>query len=305
MSQSDISKVTRTTESVGFPDTIVIDNFSGCNLQCSQCDHKNIRKYRKIQRMGWNLYTKMIDEIAKEKPSTRVWEIFFGEPFLCTDMPQRIAYAKNKGLKDVVLNTNGVLMTPDKSLEVIKAGLDAISVGIDAYKHSTYDKIRVGGDYIRVVRNVLDYQGLLHQYGHDGQRLFVQFVESDLNASEVGDFRKFWNSRGIAVKIRPKVSWAGLVDASNLTAENQSRRKPCYWLMRTMAICADGSVALCGVDLHCRVKCGDANTQTIKELWDGKLAEYRSMHREGRWSELPAMCRDCMDWQSTYSETIE
>ncbi len=303
--KSDISKVTRTTESVGFPDVLVIDNLNACNLRCSMCDHKNIKKHRKIQRMAWGLYTKLIDEIAVEKPTATVYEIFFGEPFICVDMTGRVRYAKDKGLKHVVLNTNGVFMTYEKAKAVIEAGLDEIYVGIDAFGKETYDKIRVGGDYQKVVFNTLNYRNLLKKVGHSGQKLYVQFVESELNESEVEDFKGFWVKEGIGIKIRPKISWAGLVEASNLTEENQANRKPCYWLMRTMAICADGSVALCGVDRHCRVNCGDANQQTIKELWGGGLAEYRAMHRELRFAELPVMCRKCRDWQSSYSETVE
>jgi len=303
--KSDISKVTRTTESIGFPDVILIDNFSGCNLKCSICDHKNIKKYRNIQRMDWGLYTKLIDEIAIEKPEARVWQIYFGEPFLCKDMPDRIRYAKQKGLKDVVLNSNGVLMTYDKSKAVIEAGLDAMYVGVDAFKEDTYNKIRVGGNLNNVIDNVINYKKLLDEIGNGKQSLYVQFVECDLNEKELDDFRAYWDSLGISTKIRPKVSWAGLVEASNLTEENQKHRKPCYWLMRTINICADGIVSLCSVDIHCRVKCGDANEQSIRELWNGKLAEYRKIHREYRWDELPEMCRECKDWQSAYSETVK
>ncbi len=302
--KSDISKVTRITEAEGFPDTLVIDNLNACNLRCSMCDHQNMKKYRKIQRMDWGLYTKIIDETAIEKPETRVWGIFFGEPFLCIDMHKRIRYAKERGIRDVVLNTNGVFMTHEKAKAVIEAGLDAIYVGIDAHLSSTYDKIRIGGDYWRVVSNVLNYQRLLSKIGHSNQAIYVQFVVSDLNENEVENFKEFWHDYGITVKVRPKLSWAGLINASNLSP-NTEDRKPCFWIMRNMNICADGSVALCSIDLHCRVKCGDTNKSSIKELWNGKLAEYRAMHREHRFNELPVMCRDCRDWQSAYSETIE
>lgn len=305
MLTNELSKITRITESVGFPDVILIDNLNACNLRCSCCDHVNMKKYRKIQRMDWGLYTKIIDEIAAENPEARVWMIFFGEPFLCIDMPERIRYAKNKGLKHVLLNTNGVFMTKDKAKAVIEAGLDEIHAGIDAFKLKTYDKIRVGGDYDEVLKNVLGYRDILHTIGHPGQKLFVQFVESELNEGEVEDFKQFWVSRGIGVKVRPKVSWGGLISAENLQDNNQVSRKPCYWLMRAINICADGSVALCSTDVHCRVNCGDVNKQSIKELWGGQIAEYRVMHREGRFGELPEMCRGCMDWQSTYSETVE
>ena len=299
---SDVAKVTRITEAVDFPAVILIDNCNACNLRCSMCDHKNMPKYRKVQLMDLGLYKRLIDEIAVENPDARVWEIFFGEPFMCRDMAKRVRYAKDKGLKDVVLNSNGAKMNRERASAVIKAGLDAMYVGIDASTERTYRKIRVGGDYNRAVENVLQYRDLLEQYGTGNQKLFVQFVVSDVNESEVEAFKAFWKTEGIDIKVRPKVSWAGLVEATNLHENLQVDRKPCYWLMRTINICADGYVAFCSVDVHCRVKCGNVLTNTIKELWQGQLKEYRTMHKENRFDELPDMCRECADWQSTYAD---
>ncbi len=299
---SDLERVTRTTEAVAFPEVILIDNCNACNLRCSMCDHPNMRKYRKVQLMDLALYRKLIDEIAQQRPDARVWQIFFGDPFMCRDMPKRIEYAKSKGLTDVVLNTNGRMMTRERARAVIEAGLDAMYVGIDAATRETYDKVRIGGSFEKSVRNVLQYRDLIQQVGNGHQKLFVQFVVSDINEHEVDAFKVFWQREGVLVKIRPKVSWAGLVEAKNLQSNEGLNRKPCYWLMRTINICADGQVALCSVDVHCRVPCGDANILSIKELWQDRLMRYRELHRDGRYGELPEMCRKCSDWQSAYAE---
>ncbi len=175
-----------------FPAVILIDNCSACNLACSMCDHKNIKNYRNIQIMARELYDKIVDEIAKERPDARVWNIFFGDPFLCKDMADRVRYAKkDRGLRDVVLNTNGVLMTRERSLPLIEAGLDAMYVGVDAATKTTYDQIRVGGDHEKVVSNVLGYRDLIRTHGHLGQKIFVQFVVSDINEHETEAFRIF------------------------------------------------------------------------------------------------------------------
>lgn len=156
------------------------------------------------------------------------------------------------------------------------------------------------------MNNVLAYRDALAAYGRPEQKLFVQFVISDINEDQVEEFTRFWTEAGVAVKIRPKVSWAGLVEATNLQPNQAVQRKPCYWLMRTINICADGRAALCSVDVHCRVPCGDVNTATIKELWqNGPLAEYRRLHLDGRFDELPEMCRNCPDWQSGYADFHE
>lgn len=301
--KSDIKKADRTQEASDFPMVVLIDNTNACNLRCSMCDHHNMRKYRKIQTLDFDLYTRIIDEIALERPDARVWQIFFGDPFLCKDMPKRIKYAKDKGLTDVVLNTNGMLMTPEKGRAIIESGLDAMYVGVDAHNPETYKQIRVGGDYHTTVANVLAYRDNLEKYGTAGQRLFVQFVVSDINEDQVEDFKAFWGDAGVAVKIRPKLSWAGLVEATNLRANESVQRKPCYWLMRTINICADGRVALCSIDVHCRVPSGDVRTASIKELWqNGPLQKYRRLHLDGDFDELPEMCRQCTDWQSGYAE---
>lgn len=299
---NNLERVDRTEEASGFPAVVLIDNCNACNLRCSMCDHHNMVKHRKVQLMDMSLYKKIIDEIAEENPAARVWQIFFGDPFMCRDMPERIRYAKQKGLTDVVLNTNGVLMKPEKAKAVIEAGLDAMYVGIDAANAETYEKIRVGGKYETAVANVLAYRDLLAKVGRPSQQLFVQFVVSDINEDQVEAFKAFWKGEGVNVKVRPKVSWGGLVSADNLRDNEQVGRRPCYWLMRTINICADGRAALCSVDVHCRVPCGDANTSTLKELWEGQLGQYRQMHKEGRFQELPPMCRDCRDWQSGYAE---
>ena len=52
------------------------------------CDHINMKRTKKI--MDFDLYTKLISEIAKKNPNARVWEIFFGDPF------QNIGYIMNR-----------------------------------------------------------------------------------------------------------------------------------------------------------------------------------------------------------------
>ncbi|QTA38629.1 radical SAM protein [Thermosipho ferrireducens] len=284
-----------------FPGIILIDNVSFCNLRCSMCSHKDM--VRKPGFMEWELYKKIIDEIAEERPDARVWITYFGEGLLLKDLDERIKYAKEKGLKDVVLNSNGVLLPLNNWADrLVKAGLDALYVGIDAYYKETYEKLRVGGDFDSVVEGVLLYKKALQRYGRDGQRLFVQFVEMEENSSEVEKFIEFWRGKGVNVKIRPKVSWAGRIEAKNL--KEFEKRLPCFWGLNTMNIAHDGSVCLCAIDLDCQTKMGNINEKSLKEVWNTALKDFRKVHLKGMWEILPEMCKKCKDWQSGYAEYI-
>ena len=299
----------RLADAGDFPKVVLIDTVSFCNLACSMCVHPKMTRKKGV--MSWELFTKIIDEIAAEDKNVRVWMVFFGEPFILKrrtpSIFDMIRYAKNKGLKDVVTNTNANLMDEEVSRKLIEAGLDAIYIGIDAFSPESYAKIRVKGNYETTVKNVQYLLRLKEELKSGKPDVFVQFVEMGINADEKDAFIKFWNKQGAKVKIRPKVSWAGLIDAPNLVLGDEDRW-PCYWAMQTMSITDSGKVVTCAVDLDARFVAGDVNTMSLKEVWNGTLKELRKMHLEKRFAALPVICRNCKDWQSAradYFTTVE
>jgi radical SAM protein with 4Fe4S-binding SPASM domain len=255
--------------------------------------------------MEWPLFTKIIDEIAEVDKHVRVWMVFFGEALLLKrrkpSIFDMIAYAKQKGLTDVVLNSNANLLDKRAARGLIEAGLDAIYIGLDAFHPETYAKIRVGGNYEKTVDNVQGLIRLKKDMKAVKPEVFVQFVEMDINTAEKEEFVKYWTQQGATVKIRPKVGWAGLIEAPNLVLDNQDRW-PCYWAMQTMSITDTGKVVTCAVDLDARYIAGDINQQTIREVWKGALGDMRQLHALSRFDELPSNCRNCRDWQSARAD---
>jgi MoaA/NifB/PqqE/SkfB family radical SAM enzyme len=289
-----ISKDKERTEDAGsFPKTILIDTCAYCNLRCSMCGHRMMT--REKGRMSMPLFRKIIDEIAEVDKSTRVWMVFFGEALILKyQLYWQILYAKRKGLTDVVLNSNGCLLDEESSRGLIESGLDAIYVGIDAFNPETYDKLRVGGNYDKVVANVNGLLELKRKLGTDKPEVFVQFVEMEDNEKEKDDFKEYWMARGATVKIRPKITWAGTVEPWKVKS---IQRYPCYWVMRTCNICWDGRVVLCSVDYDAKFVAGNVNEDSIKSIWLGSLKKIRELHTDGGYDSLPAFCRDCTDWQ--------
>ncbi len=291
-------------EDVGnFPKVVLLDSVSYCNLRCSMCVHDEMT--RKKGTMSWVLFTKIIDEISEVDKNVRVWMVFFGEPLILKKTKptifDMINYAKSKGLTDVVLNSNANLMDEGSARGLIKSGLDAIYFGIDAFTPETYAKLRVGGDYKKVINNIRNLIELKKKINAENPEIFVQFVEMDINTHEKEDFIRFWEKLGVTVKIRPKVSWGGLIEAPNLTLSNESRW-PCYWAMQTMSITDTGKVVKCAVDLDARYVAGDVNSQSLKEIWNDKLKEFRQLHISKEFDKLPDDCRDCRDWQSARAD---
>jgi radical SAM protein with 4Fe4S-binding SPASM domain len=286
-----------------FPKVVLIDTVSHCNLRCSMCVHRDMKREKGI--MSWGLFTKIIDEIAEIDRMLRVWMVFFGEALILKrkrpSIFDMISYAKGKGLTDVVLNSNANLLDKEAARRMIESGLDAIYIGIDAFLPDTYNKLRVGGSYEKAVDNTLHLIELKKELGAKKPEVFVQFVEMDVNKAEKEDFIEFWKTAGATVKIRPKVSWAGQIEAPNLVMDEKDRW-PCYWAMRTMSVTDTGKVVTCAVDVDAKFVAGDVNHQSLKGIWNGKLKELRQFQQSGRFEDLPENCKKCKDWQAARAD---
>lgn len=297
-------KVIKMTAQRDFPKVVLIDTVSFCNLRCSMCSHKGMK--RKKGRMEWPLFKKIIDEIAEINKNTRVWMVFFGEALILKKTKpsifDMILYAKSAGIKEVVLNSNGNLLDKESSARLIDAGLDAIYIGLDAFSEETYNKLRVGGDYRQTVQNVLDLIEVKKAKKVDKFEIQVQFVELDENIKERDEFISFWISKGVNVKIRQKLSWGGLIGGT--ISDSNIKRHKCYWMMDTMSITNEGDVTICAADPEGRLLLGNLRNQSLKEVWNGKLKELRNLHEKEQWDKLPFPCNQCIDWMISYKDRL-
>ncbi len=288
----------RWTDAGAFPKVVLLDTTSFCNLKCSMCASKSMTRLR--GRMSMELFRKLVDEIADADRTVRLWMVFFGEALILRyRLMWQILYAKRQGLSDIVLNSNGNLLDKEMAVALVESGLDAIYIGIDAFSRETYNILRVGGDYDRVVGNVNTLLDLKQKMGAATPRVFVQFVEMGENQHEVEGFKHYWTGQGAEVKIRPKVTWASAVEPWKVS---QEERHPCYWAMKTLNVCWDGRVVLCSVDYDAQYVAGDVNKTSIRDVWNGPLKEMREAHLSKDYVKLPRFCQACTDWQMARAE---
>lgn len=283
-----------------FPRTVLIDSVSCCNLHCSMCVHKDMK--RKKGFMDWEIYTKVIDELAEKNKNIKIWMVFFGDPFVRAKYKPTIfdmvKYAKDKGMKRVVINTNGCLMNEDNIRKIINAGIDGIYIGIDGFSEDTYNQNRCGGNYQETVDNVHTLLRIKKELNLTKPEVFVQFVEMDNNIHERDEFIKYWTDAGANVKVRPMVTWAGKIKRKVMT-ETLEYRQPCYWAMDTMVIADDGRIANCACDLDISNDFGNVKERSLEDIWNNEVLDFRKKHVEERYDELPEICKNCRDWQSS------
>jgi len=277
-----------------FPFQVLMESTSACQLRCTMCARENAFKSGKfkIGVMKRELAVKIIDEVAEEAPDTRLWLCYFGEPLLCKDLYWRVAYAKDRGIITTIINSNGNLLTSENSDKLIKAGLDEIYIGIDAATSKTYSRIRIRGNYDRVVNNVLS----MAEKGRDKVKIVVQFGVYDENEHEVEMFKEFWKDKGVHVFIRSKLTWINTL--SKKTGVPQIERYSCPWIFDCFPIYFNGIVPYCICDWYNRAPVGDVNKSTIKQLWQGPIRKIQKLHLKAKWDKLPNFCQTCPDWKT-------
>jgi sulfatase maturation enzyme AslB (radical SAM superfamily) len=271
MLEPKLREVEQTYEKYDFPHDVVVELTTDCNLRCTICPRKSLKRER--GEMFFGLWEKIINEIAEENPNTRVWPSLMGDfsTMGFTVLPY-LDYALNKNVP-IYLNTNGVKLTPTLTQAVFQTEPKAIIFGIDAITPKTYHKIRLGGFFSKVMTHAFH----ILAYKPQETEFMVQFVETKENTHEMEDFKKFWLGMGVPVKLRPKLGWGNTIETEFLNVPD-SERIPCGWLMRTATILWNGKMAQCDSDHEGAYSPGDINKQTIKEVWNGELLKRRKRH---------------------------
>lgn len=295
MLKPNINDVKNTLLETPFPQDIIVEANGFCNLRCIMCPYPVLKRPK--GEMKFELFKKIVDEVAEGSPGSRLWLAIMGEPLLLGDRVIRMmAYAKEQGLAEVILNTNANFMTPELIPKLIDSGLDKIILSLDAISAETYDRIRIGGNFSKVMDNIHAFLAIKSSRNLSKPELVAQFIVMDENEHETERFKEYWLSQGVIVKIRPKLGWGHGVRAENLEAlrEEVPRDFACPWLTRTVSIHWDGTFSQCDADHEGTYSPGNLRTQTIKEVWDGELAQRRQRHWNLDFDFDP--CRDCNDW---------
>lgn len=280
-----------------FPAEVAIETHSYCNFRCIVCPY--VKMQRAKGKMQAELFRTIIDEVARESPETRVWLAIMGEPLMDKDMVSYLRYARDHGVQRIHLNTNGTFLEGQLAKDIMDAGVESIYVAIDALTSETFGKVRLGGDFHRVKRNVEHFLNLRAQYSYTKPEIAVQFIVMNENESEIEEFHNYWLARGAVVKIRLRQGWGRDISAPDLQKIN-IERFPCPWLLRTMNIHWNGRVTQCDADYEEKYSGGDLNYQSIKEVWNGKLGQRRERHWAGDFQH--PLCSGCQDWAAGRAE---
>src|SRR4029453_17896689 len=90
------------------PEIVQIESTNICNAKCVFCPRDEMQRRQGV--MSFDLYRKIVDECAA-LGITHVRVHNYGEPFVDRQLVEKVRYAKQKGIQEVGMISNGALIT--------------------------------------------------------------------------------------------------------------------------------------------------------------------------------------------------
>ena len=263
------------------PDIVQIESTNICNAKCVFCPRDEMHRRQGV--MDMELFKKIVDECAA-LGITHVRVHNYGEPFLDRQLVEKVRYAKQQGIKEVGMISNGSLITEEIARGMIDAGLDAINISVDAAGKEVFERTRLNLEYDTVIGNIRTLARLRNEAGRTHPKLILSFVRQNNSADEQAFIRE-WSQIADKIHITDLHNWAGTLNTKS------DVHFPCYRLWLTFTVLWDGRVSLCCADFDGRHILGDLRTSTIAQVWNSPA--YRAVRRQHLESGGPEICRSC------------
>lgn len=278
----------KTRELDDFPPCVQIEPTSMCNYRCVFCyqvDRSFSQKSRgHMGSMRIEMFRDIIDQLEGNVEAVTLASR--GEPLMCQDIEEMLAYASGKflGLK---LNTNGWFLTEAMSHAILSADFNTVVFSVDAADPELYAKLRVNGKFEKVQRNIETFARVRRQHYPESRvvaRVSGVKYSSDQKFDEI---EKYWQDlvdQVSFVQYNPSHSpgEGGVYSDSAYAAERNLVTQFCSELWRRMFVWWNGVVNPCEIDYKSTLAVGSLGRNTLSEIWTGPAYQaLRQLHSAG------------------------
>jgi radical SAM protein with 4Fe4S-binding SPASM domain len=264
---------------------VFLDPSDICNAKCPWCPTGSgeIKKYRRQQLMEFDLYRKIIDDLARMPEKIKTLRLYMmGEPLLNERFPKMVAYAKATGrFGQIDTTTNGLLLDTNEILRLSDCGLDKIFISVPQNYTKKYVSnvayFRLSSDtqlYVKIIGDGLmesQKERFFDDFGDFTDRIFIENLSPCWPGYDVKGVNKKVGIYGQPIK----------------------EVQVCSYIFYSLAINSDGTVSLCFLDWKHDMILGDLKKESFKDIWNGsKLLNYRKIHLK-KVRKLFPPCANC------------
>lgn len=277
------------------PKLVTVEPISSCNLTCLMCPTYLTNK--KNSCMDMEIFKKIVNE-AKSFQEFFVFQ-GTGEPFLNPKLFDMIEYAKDQGIKNISVSTNGTLLN-DENIEKIldiKSSPNFLQISIDGYNKELFEKYRRGASFEKV------YNGLKKLYIKRKELGLEKNIEISINTLlskelDINIFLNTWGKYVDDITIGPMLNQAQQKSQekdfqNSLEKVKKTEYISCPKPYEILSILSNGKISHCQHDFHNIHIKGDMNKgDTLLKTWrNEEYTKFRKKHIEFKAEETS--CNGC------------
>ncbi len=239
-----------------FPIHVDFETSSICNMKCPMC----FRPHRSDHNdgiMDFDIFCKGIDECAKNNLySIRVsWR---GEPTMHPQLTEMIRYAKKAGIKEVSFLTNGLRMEGKYAEDMVRSGLDYLSISIDGL-YDDYNEIRKPAKFEETIERIRNLKYLRDNIGGGFPLIKVNTIWTKIK-DRIEEYYNIFSPLVDIISFNPDYDYSE-------TGCPVPEEYVCQYPYQRMTVKWSGEVPMCISDWDCEIKLGDLKTSSLKEIW--------------------------------------
>ncbi len=177
------------------PLEVILDTTERCNLKCKMCYFSAVDRLqfppfdRNLSRTGM-MPLETFGQVAADL-FPRAHRVALGcaaEPLVHPKFVDIVREAGSYGIPDLWFPTNLLPLTPPKAEAICEAGVKTVGVSMDGTRPKTYETIRVGATFVRLMRSL----DLLNEVRRGAAtRLRLIFVWMQTNRADLADLPRF------------------------------------------------------------------------------------------------------------------
>lgn len=176
---------------------------SRCNLHCRICTRTSFAK-------GWvegDMDMVTYQAVARAFPYVKqVYLDAWGEPLLNPHFWEMVALARDNGCS-VGVTTNGVLLD-SRVAELLARNLDVVGISVDGATPHTYERMRIGARFEKVIQGIEDLVAARKALRSDGLPLIsLLFLKTNENIHELPAFVDLAGTLGVDEVIASNLSY--------------------------------------------------------------------------------------------------
>lgn len=260
-----------------------------CNYNCIICARDKFSRVKET--MSFSNFKKLVDKIRSETNQYNTITFSgFGEPLLDPTLDDKIEYVKKLGF-DVLLLTNGSLLTVPRFQELERLGVKSVRISLYGMSQETYSRVHglINLDqFAKIKQNITK----ITEIKKTTQIILTYNIIEGINSDETEPWIAYWKDRADLIEVWTPHNW---VDGRLYREIQKEKLNSCGRPLTTpLQVQVDGTVNMCCFDFNGKLLLGNLNNQSLDQIFSSEnFKKILRRHITGDFTNSNLICENC------------